>query len=222
MTEHDTLLANILTHPDDDLARLVFADFLEEKLGERDRADFIRTQVTKSELSYRLQWWIDKHHWTGREFRWLYGRHETHGYYSWNSGPNWPGGEWVTTRLGGVNLRWTGGFVSEADLLVDDFLARAADVLAGHPVTVFRLTVSWPRDQEVARVSVFPSITDRTDWGTEFAVFEGGRDYRPLRWWPDREAMRAGLAGWVRQEIDRIGFPFVRLTDAGPAGEAGR
>jgi uncharacterized protein (TIGR02996 family) len=43
----DALLAAILDDPDDDAARLVYADWLEETGGqaERDRAEFIRVQV---------------------------------------------------------------------------------------------------------------------------------------------------------------------------------
>jgi uncharacterized protein (TIGR02996 family) len=44
MTDHDALINAILAEPDDDTARLVYADFIEE-LGEVERATFIRTQI---------------------------------------------------------------------------------------------------------------------------------------------------------------------------------
>lgn len=43
MTDADPLLATILAHPEDDLPRLVYADWLEER-GEHERAEFIRVQ----------------------------------------------------------------------------------------------------------------------------------------------------------------------------------
>jgi uncharacterized protein (TIGR02996 family) len=45
MTQHDALLAAVCAAPDDDLPRLVYADWLDEN-GDADRAEFIRTQIT--------------------------------------------------------------------------------------------------------------------------------------------------------------------------------
>jgi len=42
--DFEGLVRNVFEHPDDDLARLVFADYLEEH-GDGDRAEFIRLQV---------------------------------------------------------------------------------------------------------------------------------------------------------------------------------
>lgn len=47
MTDRDALLAAVLASPDDDLPRLVYADWLEEH-GDADRAAFIRLQVEKA------------------------------------------------------------------------------------------------------------------------------------------------------------------------------
>jgi uncharacterized protein (TIGR02996 family) len=44
MTQHDALLAAVCAAPDDDLPRLVYADWCDEN-GDPDRAEFIRTQV---------------------------------------------------------------------------------------------------------------------------------------------------------------------------------
>lgn len=44
MTERDALVRAVCTAPDDDLPRLVFADWCEEN-GEPERAEFIRTQI---------------------------------------------------------------------------------------------------------------------------------------------------------------------------------
>ena len=43
MSKHDALLSAIVANPDDDLPRLVFADWLEEN-GEPERAEFIRVE----------------------------------------------------------------------------------------------------------------------------------------------------------------------------------
>jgi uncharacterized protein (TIGR02996 family) len=50
MSEREALLAAIKANPDDDTVRLVFADWLDEHGGERDRdwASFIRVSVRRS------------------------------------------------------------------------------------------------------------------------------------------------------------------------------
>jgi uncharacterized protein (TIGR02996 family) len=52
MTDHDALLHAILANPDDDTARLVYADFIQEA-GDDRRAEFIRGQV---ELAKTPDW----------------------------------------------------------------------------------------------------------------------------------------------------------------------
>jgi uncharacterized protein (TIGR02996 family) len=49
------LLRNILDRPEDDFARLVYADFLDEQ-GEADRAEFIRVQVELWQKRGRSTW----------------------------------------------------------------------------------------------------------------------------------------------------------------------
>jgi uncharacterized protein (TIGR02996 family) len=49
VSERDAFMAAILANPADDVSRLVYADFLEE-YGERDRAEFIRTQYELERL----------------------------------------------------------------------------------------------------------------------------------------------------------------------------
>lgn len=48
-SDHAALLAGVLDHPDDDAARLVYADWLEEN-GAEPRAEFIRLQCQHAEL----------------------------------------------------------------------------------------------------------------------------------------------------------------------------
>jgi len=49
MTDADAFLQTILDHPDDDVPRLIFADWLEEH-GDGDRAEFIRAQLERHAL----------------------------------------------------------------------------------------------------------------------------------------------------------------------------
>src|SRR5262249_13695791 len=49
MTDRDALLAAVIAEPDDDGARLVYADFLEER-GDTARAQFLRTQVALAKM----------------------------------------------------------------------------------------------------------------------------------------------------------------------------
>jgi uncharacterized protein (TIGR02996 family) len=50
MDERSALLAEILAHPESDLPRLVYADFIEQYDGEIERAEFIRLQCQIAEL----------------------------------------------------------------------------------------------------------------------------------------------------------------------------
>jgi uncharacterized protein (TIGR02996 family) len=50
MTDHDTFLQAILAQPDDDLPRLIYADWLEEQ-GDAPRAEFIRVQCELAGMS---------------------------------------------------------------------------------------------------------------------------------------------------------------------------
>jgi uncharacterized protein (TIGR02996 family) len=49
MTLHDAFLRDLFEHPDDDLPRLIFADWLDDD-GQADRAEFIRAQVRLARL----------------------------------------------------------------------------------------------------------------------------------------------------------------------------
>ena len=50
MTDREALLAEILAHPESDLPRLVYADFIEEHEGEIERAEFIRLSASLHHL----------------------------------------------------------------------------------------------------------------------------------------------------------------------------
>ena len=112
----DQFLAAIRAAPDDDLPRLVYADYLEER-GDAARAEFIRAQVelaTLNETSGRLPLLEDRAHE-------LLARHE----------PAWLGG--VAAQLSEWEFRR--GFLDQAEFNTPDL---DADAVAAHPIT--RLT----------------------------------------------------------------------------------
>ncbi len=61
MTEHPGFLQDILEHPDDDVPRLIYSDWLEEN-GQEDRAEFIRVQVElwRRRDEYKVNNWHGK------------------------------------------------------------------------------------------------------------------------------------------------------------------
>src|SRR4051812_38017921 len=54
MNEREALLRAVCANPDDDIPRLVFADWLQEN-GDEARAEFIRLQVQMARLESRAQ-----------------------------------------------------------------------------------------------------------------------------------------------------------------------
>lgn len=97
MTTREGLMAAILAAPDDDLPRLVFADWLEEN-GEVDRAEFIRVQCEiekhkpeavnyvrngryKREDAVRLDWRLVALH--DREMQLLWAKHHEYDSANW-------------------------------------------------------------------------------------------------------------------------------------------
>ena len=54
-TDRAALYAGILERPDDDVARLVYADWLEEN-GEAERAEFIRRQIAGENVKPSIHW----------------------------------------------------------------------------------------------------------------------------------------------------------------------
>jgi uncharacterized protein (TIGR02996 family) len=111
MSERDLLLGNILRVPEDDTARLVYADWLEEH-GEWRYAAFIRAAVANPK--------------SGGGF---VGGHDSLGWY--------PGTHEVGDKAA-FNVRR--GFIEGIELPTADFLTHAAAIFSQHPVTSVRLT----------------------------------------------------------------------------------
>src|SRR5262245_10663761 len=114
MTEQDALLRVILLTPEDDVARLVYADWLEEH-DEASYAAFIRYQIE----SGRTGNFVCGHDSTG----WFPGTHEL--------------GDKASVTV-------SRGFVSHIELPATAFLTHARDIFRRHPVTSVRLTDREP------------------------------------------------------------------------------
>lgn len=151
MTDHDALLATILAHPDDDLPRLVFADFLEES-GDAERAEFIRVQCELARMEPCLLTSVDEGfgpapcrcgwHGLDRRQRELtaadIGRGRLIGRLPGGLVPKLPGyrspDRYATARR---------GFVEAVQIPWAWWLAHADAILAAQPVCTVRLT-DWP------------------------------------------------------------------------------
>ena len=124
----DYLLAAIREQPGDDLARMAYADWLEET-GDRDRGEFVRVQLqldqqpTRSaragELAVAAEGLLVEH-----ERRWL--------------------GEWADLL---VNWSFRRGLLDSVSLAPEVFLARGAELLAAHPVREVRFVGPLEEDR---------------------------------------------------------------------------
>lgn len=126
------LLDAILDDPDDDVRRLVYADWLEESgthEADRMRAEFIRTGVMPATCP--------RASWLGALCRMR------------NMEPV-PGGFKGEPLFRCI---WRGGFVEEVECAAADWLDHAADVLAGHPVRRLRLRDTSITDMEASEAA---------------------------------------------------------------------
>src|SRR5579871_5981795 len=111
----DPFLSAILAAPDDDLPRLIYADWLDER-GDADRAEFIRTQIELARLPAALR---RRSPLAARERELLAG-HEA----------DWLGplSEIVTTAV------FRRGFVDELIVMAEAFLRHADLLFASYPI----------------------------------------------------------------------------------------
>jgi uncharacterized protein (TIGR02996 family) len=142
MTEEQALLAAIRAAPEDDLPRLVFADWLDEH-RQPERAEFIRTSIhhQRSENGWMLQPHI--HH---KQSHLFVVPNLNPMWYLFRRGfvaevrcrlSEWCGGEWRANR----DLR-PGQFVTAAD--VTPIIGIGPAVVAAHPVQVVTITDREP------------------------------------------------------------------------------
>ena len=130
MSDHDALLAGVLAHPDADLPRLVYADFIEEA-GDPLRAEFIRVQCTLAAGQYE-----DESEKAALELRERYLR-EKHG-PAWLAPLKKKGEPLFTPRSHGLFRR---GFVECVWMPAAWFVQKAEKLFAKCPVNELRVTM---------------------------------------------------------------------------------
>lgn len=150
-TDRAALLQAILADPDDDGARLVFADLLEDE-GERDRATLIRDQIQKG-------WKLDA---TGGPCVWSI--------YGWAGFPRgdpslacWRGANWFLSLDLPKEFRIARGFVEAITLPAADFLCHADELFTSHPITEVSLTTR-PALERISSIPVMYRLPGRDDW----------------------------------------------------------
>jgi uncharacterized protein (TIGR02996 family) len=142
-------LDDIITHPDDDTPRLIFADWLEEH-GDSARAEFIRVQLERARLP----------EWDARQVGlWLRERALIHQHAErWmNELPTIQGVGWETFRRGFVA---TATFASFAALLK----SKATSCWAATPIEA--ISIHWPRPRDSCEnIAPIPGLKELTITG---------------------------------------------------------
>ncbi len=138
MHEHDAFLDTICARPDDDLPRLIYADYLEDQ-GDPAffaQAEFIRLQIRRANLSWNDP--IRDGCLRREQVLWnCYGN-------AWTSTPQWAVARRRLRSRKGVwdNIHWEfdRGFVSRLSLTVEDFLQTKDHLFQALPVrdAIFR------------------------------------------------------------------------------------
>lgn len=152
MTTEDALLAAVLANPDDDLPRLVYADWLEEH-GEPERAEFIRVQVELARRSGEVCVACDDGAECECDIRQLRRREreliDAHGF------------DWFQTTIPGIDLipclnptmqpgggmipaTIRRGFVDEIRCTLADWLSHGSAIVRKHPVSRVELSDCVP------------------------------------------------------------------------------
>ncbi|MFO0852263.1 MAG: TIGR02996 domain-containing protein [Gemmataceae bacterium] len=133
MSDHDALLAAVIAAPDDDLPRLVFADYLDEA-GDPARAEFIRVQI---DLARRPVGDPARPGMTAREQSLLaeYGR------------------EWRIPGLRATVQRFRRGFVELVEIPAHVLIQAADRVFTANPVRHLRVATADEYTEPLARVA---------------------------------------------------------------------
>jgi uncharacterized protein (TIGR02996 family) len=130
------LLRDVLDAPDDDGARLRYADRLDE-LGDPERAEFIRVQCRRSSEEEE----IERRGWSRQEedIR-LACLRRREGELHQGRWQKWVGLPLPFVARRDVHFHFRRGFVKEVTLTAADWLTHADAILAAHPVREVRLT----------------------------------------------------------------------------------
>lgn len=145
------LLDNILANPDDDVARLVYADWLQES-GQEARAEFIQSQIAMSGKHCsggnlpankrsngmrrcRCQWCQNY-----RRGQLLLQEH----YSEWFRYAKTPSTH--PTSYARIDARWNQGFVDRVICTFNSWFIYVDDILAEHPIQKVRFSTRVPGD----------------------------------------------------------------------------
>lgn len=153
-TDRELLLATIIAHPEDNLVRGVFADFIRER-GEETWADFINLQLDLSTgkcLGDRLlcQEWEDKLCYCNSQFfdrcktlfTELIGRQMVLDPFEgfWDSLFTTLPPVYGNVNVSEIRRRWDRGFVYRIDCTKTVWVKVGKEICATHPITEVRLT----------------------------------------------------------------------------------
>ena len=202
--DRDAFLAAVRAAPDDDLPRLVYADWLEER-GDGERAEFIRLscetppEPRADAVEARLRELLAAH---GR--RW---------------------------RIPGLRGRqhFARGFVADIEVAAESLLSVDPRAMSEHPVRSVRLVAADRRVEELARLPLWATVESLTlnnnNYGTgrrlETLLGAGGfprlrsLSLRNNRLWP--EAVQALAALPVTTQLTRLDLSGNPIADAGAA-----
>jgi uncharacterized protein (TIGR02996 family) len=131
MTDDAAFLSAILDRPDDDLPRLVYADYLDER-GDADRAEFIRVQCELAALPYGDR---QRPSLEARESELLAANRA----------------RWVVPGVRG-SQQFRRGFVEVYGASPDELIAAADRLFAVAPIRELRIVVLGHRAEELARI----------------------------------------------------------------------
>lgn len=146
MTDEEALFAGVLAAPDDDVPRLVLADWLEEH-GQEDRAEFIRVQIERAGVPKAVPRFKE----CIRRERVLFARNKE----TWlEPFQFWPGGGYVTFER---------GFISIIKASVDYLLLNAEKLWRRAPIREVYVTDGRHRVRDLCWLPRPPQVRIRVD-----------------------------------------------------------
>jgi uncharacterized protein (TIGR02996 family) len=211
MSTRDAFLSEIIANPDDDVSRLVFADWLEDH-GDADRAEFIRAQIR---LEGMPEWDPDRFDLEERSLDLLSAHWD-----EWTAG--------LPPAALREKLTFRRGFIGEAVMRPDRFLACGDELVAAAPLLRLTLRGLGQRPEDLARS---PALLGLRGVGIEFSPGWNDpeeldtapffREWRPYRlrhldlgvFVHPRESVRYPLDWPGYQGLESLGLRTLDATD---------